>query len=154
MRKLDINEEKFCPYCAEIIRIEAIKCKHCMSYIDKLEYKDNNKIENFEYKDNNISWKDLKPMNVISKYGYIDKTEKFVILPKFDYAEPFSEGLAAVKIKGRFGYINEKGELVISNKFLVAEKFASKNSFLFARVILNSGEQSRYINNKGEFIDI
>ena len=34
------------------------------------------------------------------KFGYIDRTGKVVIETKFDGARDFSEGLAAVKIKG------------------------------------------------------
>jgi len=75
--------------------------------------------------------------------GYIDKSGKFVILPKFETAGNFSEGLAAVapeddipwshkfKIKGKSyemcgaglgsnapqGYIDKTGKMVIEPKF-------------------------------------
>ncbi|MBW4574012.1 MAG: WG repeat-containing protein [Aphanothece sp. CMT-3BRIN-NPC111] len=48
-------------------------------------------------------------------YGYIDKTGKLVVSPRFDYASNFSEGLAGVGIGKKSGYINKKGELVISS---------------------------------------
>ncbi len=30
-----MTEQKQCPYCAEDVRAEAIKCKHCGSYLQK-----------------------------------------------------------------------------------------------------------------------
>ena len=42
------------------------------------------------------------------KVGYIDKTGAFVIEPKFDYAESFSEnGSATAKVNGKWGYIDK-----------------------------------------------
>jgi len=32
----DVDNEKTCPFCAEKIRIEAIKCKHCGSMLEKI----------------------------------------------------------------------------------------------------------------------
>ena len=29
------DQYKYCPYCWEKIRIEAVKCKHCLSYLDE-----------------------------------------------------------------------------------------------------------------------
>jgi hypothetical protein len=55
------------------------------------------------------------------KYGYIDKTGKIIIPPRYMYAELFSEGLAAVKLphsipgmSGIWGYIQKNGEFVIA----------------------------------------
>ncbi len=57
------------------------------------------------------------------KYGYIDKTGKYQIEPKFDEARNFSEeGVAAVRIDtnisvGKWGYIDRTGSFVIPPKF-------------------------------------
>lgn len=54
--------------------------------------------------------------------GYIDKTGAVVIQPQFDFAEPFSEGLAAVgMVAGRenalFGYIDATGTWVVRPQY-------------------------------------
>ncbi len=51
-------------------------------------------------------------VNVNGKYGYIDKTGKYVINPQFDYAGSFSEGLAVVEIGGKWGYIDKTGKFI------------------------------------------
>lgn len=56
-----------------------------------------------------------------AKYGFIDKTGKFVIEPKFARASSFSEGLArvAVVVEGEemLAFIGHHGEFVIPPKF-------------------------------------
>jgi hypothetical protein len=57
------------------------------------------------------------------KWGYIDKTGKFVIQPQFTDAKAFSEGLAAVQVgatlthPGQWGYIDKTGKFVIKPQF-------------------------------------
>ena len=48
-----------------------------------------------------------------NKYGFIDRSGKVVIEPKFDIAFRFSEGLAAVRIGDNSGYIDKTGKLII-----------------------------------------
>ena len=63
-----------------------------------------------------------------NKCGFIDRTGKWVIKPKFTDSEEFSEGLAAVsvKIKGvkKYGFINETGQMIIKPQFHYAWKFS------------------------------
>ena len=58
------------------------------------------------------------------KYGFIDKTGKLVIDYKYDYAEDFSEGYAAVStggfwdeeagyVTGNWGFIDKTGKVVV-----------------------------------------
>lgn len=57
------------------------------------------------------------PGQVESKMGYTNAEGKFVIPPRFEEAERFSEGLAAVKVDKQWCFINEKGEIVIQTQF-------------------------------------
>lgn len=58
------------------------------------------------------------------KWGYIDSTGKQVISPKFDLANSFSEGLAAVKVKDKCGYINKLGKAVVKRRFSACADFS------------------------------
>jgi hypothetical protein len=68
------------------------------------------------------------------RIGYIDKTGKMVIEPKFSAAKNFSEGLAPVALFGDheghspvFGswvYIDKTGKIVISTEFRDAKSFS------------------------------
>lgn len=63
------------------------------------------------------------------KWGYIDRTGKFAIAPRFDghpkgYVSSFSEGLAWIKVSGRYGFIDRAGEFVVAPTFLYAEDFS------------------------------
>ena len=43
------------------------------------------------------------------KWGYINKTGKFVIRPMYDFCKNFSDGLAIVQAGKYKGYINKEG---------------------------------------------
>lgn len=55
----------------------------------------------------------LLPFSENDKWGYMNASGKVVINPKYDWAEEFSEGMAAVMLDDKYGYINEKGEVII-----------------------------------------
>ena len=81
------------------------------------------------------------------KFGFFDRTGKVVIEARFDFAEPFSEGRAAICLgcketkignrsfweDGKWGYINKRGEIVIPPKFDRAGQFRNGNT----SVVLN-----------------
>src|SRR5689334_17646234 len=60
---------------------------------------------------------DLFVITVNSKRGFINKTGKVIIEPRFDEVEDFSENLAAVKVGDWWGYIDKTGSIVIEPKF-------------------------------------
>ena len=51
------------------------------------------------------------------KYGYMDRTGRIVIEPRYSQAGPFHEGFALVRRGGKFGYVNARGEEVIAPRF-------------------------------------
>lgn len=51
------------------------------------------------------------------KLGYMDKSGKMVIEPKFEAGSIFVNGIAPVKVGENVGYIDKKGEYVIKPEF-------------------------------------
>lgn len=75
---------------------------------------------------------DFLPVKVGDKYGYINSEGDIVIEPQFDWADRFSEGLAAIRTgddnlgyNGKYGYINPQGEVVIEPNFMSAGSFSN-----------------------------
>lgn len=64
--------------------------------------------------------------------GYIDRTGKIVIGPRFDYARDFSEGLAYVETKAFRGFIDHQGKTVINLDRLQAA-FGTSINYLGAK---------------------
>ncbi|HEY6001373.1 MAG TPA: WG repeat-containing protein [Anaeromyxobacter sp.] len=54
------------------------------------------------------------PVQRDGKWGYIDRTGRVVVAPRFDRAERFSEGLAAVVLDGRHGYVDAAGAMALA----------------------------------------
>ena len=65
----------------------------------------------------------LIPYRKGNKWGYADAQKNILVNPRYDDAQWFSEGLAAVKVGNKWGYINKQGKLVIPAKFTVAKSF-------------------------------
>jgi hypothetical protein len=55
----------------------------------------------------------LWPVRTGDRYGYIDSRGQIAITPRFRNAQPFCEGLAAVRENGTYGYIDEAGKYAI-----------------------------------------
>ncbi len=68
----------------------------------------------------------------IEKGGFIDRTGKFAIEPKFLMVAPFSEGLARASIKvdeiEKQGFIDISGKFVIEPKFPIDDEFVTDGS--------------------------
>ncbi|MFC1737079.1 WG repeat-containing protein [Candidatus Hydrogenedentota bacterium] len=57
-------------------------------------------------------------------WGYVNTKGEWHIPASYEYAEPFSEGLAAVKLDGKWMYIDSEG-----NKVIDAQEFHNAGSF-------------------------
>jgi uncharacterized caspase-like protein len=86
----------------------------------------------------------LAPVKENNRWGYIDLDANYVIRPKFEVANDFSENLAAVRVNGEWGYINGTGSFVVSPKFQDAYSFVGG----LARVRLDN--MWGYVNTSGE----
>jgi hypothetical protein len=71
----------------------------------------------------------LYPVLKGGQWGYIDKTGKLVIEPRFKEASVFSDGLARVVLTDNFGYIDCTGKLVIEDKYFEADDFSEGVAF-------------------------
>jgi hypothetical protein len=58
------------------------------------------------------------------RWGYIDQKGDLIVNFKFDFAAPFSEGLAAVHSRGLAGYIDHYGRYVVQPEYGVATDFS------------------------------
>lgn len=79
--------------------------------------------------------------------GFIDEAGQIVIKQQFLDAQPFSDGLAGVKVKERWGFINHKGEFVIAPKYTNVHPFSEK----LALVHLEEGPFI-FINQRGNMV--
>ncbi|MGH9946350.1 MAG: WG repeat-containing protein [Pyrinomonadaceae bacterium] len=87
-------------------------------------------------------------VEISGKMGYRNTKGEMVIPPIFDYAEEFSEGLAAVEINGQYGFIDRTGTMVIEPlSYLYLPKF--KNGL--AQVVTRDFKFG-YINQEGQFV--
>lgn len=59
-----------------------------------------------------------------NKPGFSNQNDEVLILPQFRSVGDFSEGLAAVRIKGLYGYMDQKGVVVIPPQFRNAGDFS------------------------------
>jgi hypothetical protein len=66
----------------------------------------------------------LAPVMQGGKWGFIDKSGRFLIGPRFDDAWPFSEGLARVRQGELYGFVDERGALVIPARYGYADDFS------------------------------
>lgn len=57
------------------------------------------------------------------KWGFLNEKAEEALPFKYDYAWNFSQGMAAVEVKGKFGYINPQGDWVIEPQFDHARPF-------------------------------
>ena len=104
----------------------------------------------------------LMPFEQGGKWGYVDPAGKFVVVPQFDSADPFSEGMAEVELNGQLGWISTDGHFVIQPKYFKAGPFKEGLAWVVTRkpwTPLGTGEygfalfgQITYIDRSGREI--
>jgi len=112
--------------------------------------------------------------------GFIDHAGKIVIEPRYDDAESFYEGYAAVKENGKWGFIDKDGDMVIepvfneishfseglcavrlrrqwgfidrTGKMIIAEQFQRLGDFSQGLCAAMSDDQWGFIDHSGKFV--
>jgi len=78
-------------------------------------------------------------------YGYQSSLTSEMIIPAaFEEADPFSEELAAMRVKDKWGYIDKDG------KFIIEPQFSFALRFMEGKALVRKGESLHYINKDGE----
>ncbi len=88
----------------------------------------------------------LYPIKVRNKWGYIDENEEIYIVPEYEVAEEFYEGLAIVQLEGKYGFVDKTGELVIDAIFDDAYEMSEGHA------VVEVDEKWGLINRTGEFV--
>lgn len=91
--------------------------------------------------------KELVPVRIGEKFGYINLNGEVVIPAQFDGAIWFCEGLARVEMNEKCGFINERGDIVIPCKFETADNFRGG----YCSVSLAEGREG-LIDRTGAFV--
>lgn len=97
-------------------------------------------------KERNIFLENYFPIAQGDKIGYINSSGKITILPEYDEAGRFSEGLAVVSKDEKYGVINKKNERIVN--FIYDEISTFENG----RAIVLIGEEYKVIDRSGRFI--
>lgn len=66
----------------------------------------------------------LYPVQIDGQWGYVDAEGRLAITPRFDAAEDFRDGRAAVQQGVDWGYIDATGSFVIAPQYRIAGSFA------------------------------
>jgi hypothetical protein len=85
-------------------------------------------------------------------WGYMDKSGRIVIPLQYDWAEPFSEGRAAVIRNGKYGFIDASGRLVIDLQF--DHLGTNVPPFRDGHALVREGKQWRLIDRDGAALAI
>ena len=82
------------------------------------------------------------------KFGYIDKTGKYKVEPKFEDAKSFSDGMAAAEQDDLWGFIDASGKWAIEPQYEKVKYFNSG----YALVVKD--DQWQYIDKKNQVLKI
>jgi hypothetical protein len=77
------------------------------------------------------------------RWGFIDKTGKWLFNAEFERTLGFHEGLAAVAVNNKWGFINKRGS------FVIPPRFTQVHSFSDGLALVDDGVVSGYIDPTG-----
>jgi hypothetical protein len=103
-------------------------------------------LKGFAMKHEGLAFSEGRAYNDHGKLGYIDKAGRQVISPRYNDAQPFSEGLAVVNLGGKYGYIDRSGKMVIPPQFEKAGPFSEGLAAVY------NGDQGGYIDKSGKLV--
>ena len=93
----------------------------------------------------------MASVEVDGKWGFIDKTSKMVIEPRFKSVGIFSEGLAAfVGDEDLWGYMDKTGKVVIKPRFETANPFDKSGKAVVRIGDYETGVMG-YVDRNGNF---
>jgi hypothetical protein len=90
----------------------------------------------------------LFPVVKDGKWGYIDRTGRVVVSPRFDEAGRFSEGLAPVRRGKQLGWADETGKIVLSPEYGAAGGTLHRR-FSGGRAAVRSGARVGFVDRTG-----
>ena len=85
-------------------------------------------------------------------YGYIDRNGEIAIPLQYQYAQPFSEGLAMVQTGEGTGFINTSGEMVIPPVYEDAKSFSEGLACVTKAENEFGPKRAGFINRQGELV--
>ncbi len=80
------------------------------------------------------------------RHGYIDKTGRFVIPARYELAEEFADGRAAVRANGKWGFIDRNGTEITRSRFDEVRSFSE------GKAAVRIADKSGYIDKSGAFV--
>ena len=90
--------------------------------------------------------------HISGKWGFVDKTGKIIIEPKFENADEFSEGLANVTIGKKYGYIDKSGKIVIAPQFEYSSNSYRCANFIEELACFERDGKIGFINKTGKVV--
>ncbi len=86
---------------------------------------------------------ELIPYRKGDKWGYCDRNKKIVIKPKYESADPFSDGLAWVQINDKWVLINREDKEITKCKYDFAWDFHE------GLALVQKGKKFGFVNKEG-----
>jgi hypothetical protein len=111
------------------------------------------KTTKYEYADPNDTFDMREPDSngmvgkSVNKYGYLDSEGNVVVEPMYDYANPFSEGIAGVDLDGKVMLIDRDGNIILKKDFPRMKKFSEGLA-----VFYHKDGKCGYIDRTGQIV--